>query len=130
LIVVLLICSALFMLIPVKTMSHPPQWRIAVTNAELRQSFGKTSWTLALSHEPAPWSVMPLNLFRDQLILTKPAAEPKDAIYDVYLYPSNLSSQIGLDPGSESVDWARNRTQMLLGSLPPRTSAPSTSASP
>ena len=61
---------------------------------------------------------MPLNLFRDTLILTKPAVDPKDAIYDVYLYPSNLSSQIGLDPGSESVDWAKNRTQMILGSLP------------
>ena len=79
--------------------------------------YGKASWTLALSHEPAPWSVMPLNLFRDTLILTRPSADPKTAPYDVYLYPSNLSSQIGLDASGESVDWADNRTQMILGSL-------------
>jgi len=66
---------------------------------------------------------MPLNLFRDQLLLTKPAADPASAIYDVYLYPSNLSSQIGFDSGSESVDWARNRTQMRLGALPTRSSS-------
>ncbi len=99
-----------------------------IKRGDVPSRYGKTFWTLGLSHEPAPWSVMPLNLFRDQLILTQPAPDPKTAIYDVYLFPSNLSSQIGMGNGGESVDWADNRTQMRLGSLPP-TAGPSSTRS-
>lgn len=67
---------------------------------------------IGLAFEPAPWSVVPLDLFRDRLILIPKKKEPSDVTCDVFLYPSNLSSQIGLDGAEESVDWKESRTRV------------------